>query len=103
MSQGAIPIVPDWEVQREIVDYGRAGIITTGEPAEIARILEELLDDPGHREALSWSARKRFADVYSPAKVALQLSALFHRVKEAKPQRLTDNAGVPQEGRRCIS
>ncbi len=45
MSQGTIPILPDWEVQREIADYGRAGMITTGRAEDVASKLEQLCDD----------------------------------------------------------
>lgn len=79
MSQAAIPVVPDWEVQREIVDYGAAGIVTSGDPLEIARKLEELLDDGNLRIALATNARKRFETSYAPAVVAEKFRSLFHR------------------------
>ncbi|HET7104889.1 MAG TPA: glycosyltransferase family 4 protein [Terracidiphilus sp.] len=79
MSQAAIPVVPDWEVQREIVDYGAAGIVTSGDPLEIARKLEELLDDGNLRIALATNARKRFETSYAPEVVAEKFRSLFHR------------------------
>lgn len=70
MSQGLVPIVPNWEVQREIVDSGSAGIITSGDPSEIAAQLEHLCDDNDFRARLALAARARYENCYSPQVVA---------------------------------
>lgn len=79
MAQGTIPIVPNWEVQREIVDYGKAGIVTTGDPNELASIIESLCDDPELRPRLALNVRQRFEERFAPGIVARQYSDLFHR------------------------
>lgn len=82
MSQGTIPIVPDWEVQREIADYGRAGMITSGRPEDIAAKLEQLCDDDNFRHELSASALRRFRSRFAPGVVANQFGELFRRFGE---------------------
>jgi glycosyltransferase involved in cell wall biosynthesis len=79
MAQGAIPVVPNWEVQREIVDYGNAGIVTSGDPAELALQLERLCDDKNLRIRLALAARQRFEEHFAPAVVAGKFSSMFHR------------------------
>ncbi|HVJ07683.1 MAG TPA: glycosyltransferase family 4 protein [Acidisarcina sp.] len=79
MAQGTIPVVPDWEVQREIVDYGRAGIVTSGDAADLAASLEHLCDDATLRTRLAASALQRFEQHLAPAVVAKKYSSLFHR------------------------
>lgn len=80
MAQGVIPMVPDWEVQRELVDNGNCGIITRGEPAHIAQSLEQLCDDRDFRTNLASQARARYAGRFAPQVVARQLHALFHQI-----------------------
>jgi len=80
MAQGTIPVVPDWEVQREIVDNGRCGIVTSGDSTEISRILERLCDDASYRANLSVQARERFLQCFDPKIVARQFHSLFRQV-----------------------
>jgi glycosyltransferase involved in cell wall biosynthesis len=79
MAQGAIPVVPDWEVQREIVDDGKAGIVTSGDAADLASSLECLCDDSDLRTRLALSAKQRFDQYFAPSIVAKKYSAMFHR------------------------
>jgi len=79
MAQGTIPIAPNWEVQREIVDYGNAGIVTSGDPTELASIIESLCDDPDLRARLALNATQRFEEKFAPGIVAQQYCDLFHR------------------------
>ena len=79
MAQGAIPIVPDWEVQREIVDYGKAGCVTNGETSNLAAILEKLLDEHDYRANLALNALQRYERHFAPKVVADCFCALFHR------------------------
>lgn len=80
MAQGTIPVVPDWEVQREIVDYGRAGIVTNGNPVELAASLERLCDDADLRTGLATRAKQRFEQHFAPSVVARKYGSLFHRL-----------------------
>lgn len=77
MAQGAIPVVPDWEVQREIADYGKAGIVTSGDAGDLALSLERLCDDIELRRSLATSAKQRFEQDFAPAKVAKKYSEMF--------------------------
>lgn len=80
MSQGTIPVVPDWEVQREIVDYGRAGVITSGDPSELCQWIERLWEDRQWRNDLARKARERFERVYAPAAVARTFRASLSKI-----------------------
>lgn len=86
MAQGTIPIAPDWEVQREIVDYGRAGIITSGNAEEIALKLEQLFDDADLRIRLATSAKLRFLRRFSAPIVADKYASVFKRCGSAEDQ-----------------
>jgi len=86
MAQGAIPVVPDWEVQREIVDYGKAGIVTSGDASDLASSLERLVDDNDLRTQLALSAKARFDQYFAPSVVARKYSALFHRVAHQRSE-----------------
>ena len=77
MAQGTIPVVPDWEVQREIVDYGKAGMITSGDPAHLSSILECLCIDGDLRRSLAICARQRFEKNFAPSIVAAQYALMF--------------------------
>ncbi len=79
MAQGAIPVVPNWEVQREIVDDGKAGIIASGDAAELAHILVRLCDDVEFRHELAFSARQRFKQRFAPSIVASLYASLFRQ------------------------
>jgi glycosyltransferase involved in cell wall biosynthesis len=79
MAQGTIPMVPNWEVQREIVDAGKAGIITNGGPEEIATRLAQLCDDDNLRRRLATNARQRFQDRFAAPVVASQFRSLFRK------------------------
>ncbi len=87
MAQGTIPVVPDWEVQREIVDGGRAGIVTSGEAIDLAASLERLCDDAELRTGLAISARQRFEQFFAPSIVARKYTTLFHRVAHQRGER----------------
>jgi glycosyltransferase involved in cell wall biosynthesis len=79
MAQGTIPIAPNWEVQREIVDDGRAGILASGEPSELAEWLVRLSDDCTLRASLARNAWQRFHSCFAPQIVARTYCDLFHR------------------------
>lgn len=90
MANGAVPIVPDWEVQREIVEDGKAGIVTGGEPRDIAYVLQRLCEDHQLWRTMSWNALQRFEQHFEPSRVAAQFQLLFHRV-------------INESGRRCAA
>ena len=79
MAQGTIPVVPDWEVQRELVDYGKAGIIFKSDPVEISQALQSLYNDIDLRRHLAFNARERFEQHFAPSVVAKKLSSMFQQ------------------------
>lgn len=78
MAQGTIPIAPNWEVQREIVDQGRAGILTSGDPHDLVRWLQHLSEDHDYRMQLAQRAWQRFHSHFTPQIVARKYCNLFH-------------------------
>ncbi|HEX7728937.1 MAG TPA: glycosyltransferase family 4 protein [Terracidiphilus sp.] len=82
MAQGTIPIAPNWEVQREIVDEGRAGILTSGDPQDLVQHLEQLCTDRALRIALARNAWRRFHSHFAPQIVARKYCELFHRAAQ---------------------
>lgn len=77
MAQGTIPVVPNWEVQREIVNYGQAGVITSGDAGDLASSLERLCDERDWRLKISANAKCRFVEHYAPSIVAAKYGLLF--------------------------
>ena len=67
MSRGMVPVVPDWEVQRELVDNGSCGMVVGNDPVRIANAIEELTVDTPHRSRLAMSAIRRFNAEYAPS------------------------------------
>jgi len=65
MAAGTVPVVPDWEVQREIVDYGRAGCVVRPDAQAVAQALECLIGERERRRAMALKALERFELHYS--------------------------------------
>ncbi len=79
MSQGLACLAPDWEVQRELFDDGRAGILLPPQTAAIQTVLEKLIADATLRHDLGLAAWTRFRERYAPGIVARAYADLFHR------------------------
>ena len=77
MSRGVVPVVPDWEVQREIVDGGECGMIVRCQPASIADAVRQLIVDDTLRQRLAMQTLRRFGNEYAPSVVADRYAALF--------------------------
>jgi glycosyltransferase involved in cell wall biosynthesis len=77
MSRGVVPVVPNWEVQREIVDQGRCGVVVNTDSGQIADAVVRLLTDGKFRLELALHARQRFVAEYAPATVAQRYADLF--------------------------
>lgn len=77
MSRGVVPVVPDWEVQREIVDGGACGMIVHCQPASIADAVRQMIVDDALRQRLAIQALRHFGNEYAPAVVAGRYAALF--------------------------
>jgi glycosyltransferase involved in cell wall biosynthesis len=70
MAKAAIPVVPNWEVQSELVDYGQAGVAVPLDPTLISHSLIQLIDDVSYRHALAYAAVARVKKEYAPPVVA---------------------------------
>jgi len=79
MSQGLACIGPDWEVQRELLDDGRAGINIPCDIDELQTTLVRLIEDDDYRYTLASAAHTRFQQKFSPAVVAEQYADMFRR------------------------
>ena len=77
MSHGCAVLGPDWEVQQEILDFGRAGINTVVCPEAICAALREICFDQGLRIRIGASAIDRFSARYSPSAVAKAYYSMF--------------------------
>lgn len=81
MAYGMVPIVPNWEVQRDIVANGHAGRITSGEPSHLAQLLTGLIEDSSLRTKLALAARQRYCSMYSPEVTAEQHYLMFEQAR----------------------
>ena len=71
MANGAVPVVPNWEVQRELVANGNAGVIIDDlSPASVAKAVGCLIDNDKLRLNLAINAHERFVREYHPRVVA---------------------------------
>ena len=84
MSHGCGVLAPDWEVQREILDYGRAGFNAAPLAAEVCRALRALCQDREKRIDLAEAALQRFEEKYSPRAVAAAYKLMFELAIAAK-------------------
>ena len=80
MSQGLACLAPDWEVQRELFDYGAAGTLLSPDAHAIGTALEGLITDPQRRYDLGVAAWQRYQERYAPAIVAKKYAKLFRVV-----------------------
>lgn len=80
MSQGMVCIGPDWEVQRELLDYGRAGSVLPCDAELLMQKLEALIEDDTYRFALAAAGHLRFKEMFSPTIVAEQYARMFQSV-----------------------
>jgi len=84
MSQGCAVLGPDWEVQREILDYGGAGINSAANPESVCGGLRRLCFDRITRATLAQSGIERFVGKYSPQVVARSYMTMFESAIDAR-------------------
>ena len=83
MSQGTVPIAPDWEVQREILDGGAAGSLVEPGSARALRLsLEHLIEHHDDRARLAESSYGRFTSTYAPGHVARRFLTMFQKARD---------------------
>lgn len=77
MSSGMAIIGPHWEVQSEILDFGRAGILVKPEHQEVEQAMKYLAASPHTRLDFGMRARQRWLEKYHPQKVSNQFMNLI--------------------------
>lgn len=82
MATGAVPIGPAWEVQREIMDDGRAGVLIDQSDESLRHAIRELAEGHVVRATKAHAGRDRFLSNYSADVVALRLGAIIDRTIE---------------------
>ncbi len=80
MSQGMLCLGPDWEVQREILAYGSAGVNVPCDAASISTAMLRAIEDEDWRLALAARGFRRFNERFAPSVVAHQYSELFRLI-----------------------
>jgi len=83
MSQGTLCLGPDWEVQRELFDYGRAGVNVRCQVPLIREGMLRAIEDNAWRASLAAAGWRRFNERYTPAIVAAEYAKLFRNVSAA--------------------
>jgi phosphatidylinositol alpha-mannosyltransferase len=90
MAAGAAIAASDLDAFRRVLDAGRAGaLFPTGDPAALASLLGELLDDPSRRSSLAAAARVAVAAFDWPG-VALRVLEVYATAIEATDGRVLD-------------
>jgi phosphatidylinositol alpha-mannosyltransferase len=88
-------VASDLDAFVRVLDGGRAGrAFRTGDAADLATVLAELLDDPGRRAALA----RHGAEVvrrYDWPVVAQQVVQVYETVAAARPGRVTEDSTAP--------
>jgi glycosyltransferase involved in cell wall biosynthesis len=80
MSRGMLCLGPSWEVQRELLDEGRAGMNLHCEVDLLRSAMQRAIEDEDHRIALATAALRRFSERYAPGVVAEKYMDLFRAV-----------------------
>ena len=70
MAAGCAVIGPQWESQKEILDYGRAGINCSPDELSVYKALIRLLEDSKYRRDIALSGHQRYTESYAPSVVA---------------------------------
>ncbi len=83
MSQGMACLGPDWEVQRELLDHGNAGLNLRCDPTAIRIALEQLIEDEPTRTRIARNAWQRFQTHYAPEHAAAAYRDLFFQALNA--------------------
>ncbi len=95
MAAGAPIVASDLDAFVRVLDGGRAGrVFRTGDAADLATALAELLDDPDRRVALA----RHGAEVvrrYDWPVVAQRVVQVYETVAAARPGRVTEDSNAP--------
>ena len=86
MAAGAVILVTNWEVQREIADFGNAGIVSDVDAPSIGRALQSALESRTTLMQLALSGLNRYRTHYASDVVARRYACAF---AEARKRRAT--------------
>lgn len=79
MSHGCAVLAPDWEVQSEILDHGRAGVNAAPTAESVCSGLRMLSQNREKRIVLAEAALQRFEEKYSPQAVSAAYKLIFDK------------------------
>lgn len=98
MAAGTAIAASDLDAFRRVLDGGRAGaLFPTGDSSALCGLLDQLLDAPDRRAALSEAARTAVAAFDWPS-VALRVLEVYATAIEATDGRVMDEAPDPRLG-----
>ena len=98
MAAGIAPVVSDVPGNRDVVEDGKTGLVTTvDDPAELAAALRRLLTDDDLRAALGTGARRAAEQTYGLDAISARYIALYRSLLQA-PGPSTISVGVARGG-----
>lgn len=77
MAAGAVVLVPNWEVQREIADFGNAGIVSDVDAPSVGKALQSALESRTRLMQLALSGLNRYRTHYACDVVARRYAYAF--------------------------
>jgi glycosyltransferase involved in cell wall biosynthesis len=77
MANGTVILAPHWEVQREIADYGNAGIVCGVDAESIAKSLSDACVSCSNLKKLASAGLARYRAHYAPSVVARRYAEVF--------------------------
>jgi len=81
MASGLPCIATDIPGSQDIIEAGKSGILVPAEdPSALARALQQLIADPGRRQALGAAARRRIVECYTIEQEVARHEALYLEV-----------------------
>jgi glycosyltransferase involved in cell wall biosynthesis len=84
MAQGLACVAPPWEVQRELFDGGRAGVLTPCDVHAVGEAIERLIEDDLYRLHLALAGWQRFQERYAPEVVGRRYAEMFRAVASGR-------------------
>ena len=87
MAAGLAIVASDVPANADMLDGGRAGWLTPGDPGALASAVVAALADPDRRAAVASAATARQADLYTAARMVGETAAIYATEAAAVPQR----------------
>ncbi|MGW5361842.1 glycosyltransferase [Actinopolymorpha pittospori] len=80
MARGAVPVAPDWEVQRDLLDGGTTGWLVSLDEDDLCETLRVAVDDHEERAKKAAAGLERFRTHYASDVVAARLLGILDQV-----------------------